>query len=199
MVFCWGLTGFLWQNPRCDRPNRTLCVPFGKNPRGSQLPNGCHLVAVVDGSHGLLFCCGWELVTVIEMWCKIYAWLICDNIIFWTRCFSFSKLLLTALLGIHWQQDALQSLCKKGAWLVLQRVLWISAFSPSEVCQYNKGRELLAQGLSYAKNMERSHEQERAERQRQLPYHMHINLEAALRRNRWQTLDEIGRPQRSCG
>ena len=46
-----------------------------------------------------------------------------------------------------------------------------------EVCQYNKGRELLAQGLSYAKNMERSQEQERAERQRQLPYHMHINLE----------------------
>eukprot|EP00913_Durusdinium_trenchii_P034321 g32111.t1 len=47
-----------------------------------------------------------------------------------------------------------------------------------DVCQYNKGRELLAQGLSYAKNMERSQEQERAERQRQLPYHMHINLEA---------------------
>ena len=46
-----------------------------------------------------------------------------------------------------------------------------------EVCQYNKGRELLAQGLSYAKNIERSQEQERAERQRQLPYHMHINLE----------------------
>lgn len=32
------------------------------------------------------------------------------------------------------------------------------------MCQYNKGRELLAQGLSYAKNMERSQEQERAER-----------------------------------
>lgn len=46
-----------------------------------------------------------------------------------------------------------------------------------DVCQYNKGRELLAQGLSYAKNMERSQEQERAEQQRQLPYHMHINLE----------------------
>lgn len=54
----------------------------------------------------------------------------------------------------------------------------ISYMPSAEVCQYNKGRELLAQGLSYAKGLERSQEQERAERQRQLPYHMHMNLEA---------------------
>lgn len=46
-----------------------------------------------------------------------------------------------------------------------------------EVCMHNKARELLAQGLSFSKTMDRTPEQERAERLRQLPYHMHINLE----------------------
>jgi len=45
------------------------------------------------------------------------------------------------------------------------------------LCLYNKARELLAQGLSFNKAMDRTAEQERAERLRQLPYHMHINLE----------------------
>jgi len=46
-----------------------------------------------------------------------------------------------------------------------------------DVCMYNKARELLAQGLSYSKNMDKTAEQDRAERLRQLPYHMHVNLE----------------------
>merc|ERR1719515_437751 len=46
-----------------------------------------------------------------------------------------------------------------------------------DVCMHNKARELLAQGLSYSKNMDRTPDQERAEKMRQLPYHMHINLE----------------------
>eukprot|EP01055_Gregarina_sp_Pseudo9_P004389 Gregarina_sp_Pseudo_9__4388@NODE_454_length_2805_cov_6_999277_g430_i0_p1_GENE_NODE_454_length_2805_cov_6_999277_g430_i0NODE_454_length_2805_cov_6_999277_g430_i0_p1_ORF_typecomplete_len920_score352_60eIF3c_N/PF05470_12/3_5e131PCI/PF01399_27/3_6e08Sec5/PF15469_6/0_028Sec5/PF15469_6/81HTH_7/PF02796_15/1_2e04HTH_7/PF02796_15/0_77Mor/PF08765_11/0_33DUF842/PF05811_13/1_2e03DUF842/PF05811_13/0_26_NODE_454_length_2805_cov_6_999277_g430_i0442677 len=47
----------------------------------------------------------------------------------------------------------------------------------SDICGTNKQRELLAQGLSVLKGFEKSAEQEKAERRRLLPAHMHINLD----------------------
>ena len=46
-----------------------------------------------------------------------------------------------------------------------------------ELCGNNRLKELLAQGLSSQRFNDRSQEQERMEKKRQTPYHMHLNLE----------------------
>lgn len=50
-------------------------------------------------------------------------------------------------------------------------------FSLQEICSSGRPRELLAQGLQSQKFTDRTPDQERADKQRQLPYHMHINVE----------------------
>ncbi|KAJ3276966.1 Translation initiation factor 3 subunit c [Terramyces sp. JEL0728] len=46
-----------------------------------------------------------------------------------------------------------------------------------EICSVGKTKELLAQGVSSQKFVEKTPEQEKLDKSRQLPFHMHVNLE----------------------
>lgn len=46
-----------------------------------------------------------------------------------------------------------------------------------DICSQNRHKELLAQGLSNSKNQDKTVEQERAEKRRLLPHHMHLSIE----------------------
>ncbi len=55
--------------------------------------------------------------------------------------------------------------------------IWDAHQCLSEICAGRNQRELLAQGISTSRYGERSPEEEKAEKRRQIPYHQHINLD----------------------
>ncbi|RHY04029.1 hypothetical protein DYB36_007429 [Aphanomyces astaci] len=54
---------------------------------------------------------------------------------------------------------------------------WEAHACLSEICTGSKTKELLAQGMASFRHQERNADEERLEKRRQVPYHMHINLE----------------------
>ncbi|RHY28935.1 hypothetical protein DYB32_005586 [Aphanomyces invadans] len=56
-------------------------------------------------------------------------------------------------------------------------LIWEAHACLSEICTGSKTKELLAQGMASFRHQERNADEERLEKRRQVPYHMHINLE----------------------
>ncbi|KAF2453331.1 eukaryotic translation initiation factor 3 subunit C [Lineolata rhizophorae] len=70
-----------------------------------------------------------------------------------------------------------RTLVQVGLCAFRQGLIYEAQNSLQDICGSNRQKELLAQGLQMQRYSQISPEQERLERQRQLPFHMHINLE----------------------
>ncbi|RKF57973.1 Eukaryotic translation initiation factor 3 subunit C [Golovinomyces cichoracearum] len=125
-----------------------------------------------------LFCKSENILRARAMLCQIYFFALHDNY-YKARDMMLMSHLQESINGfdVHSQILFNRTLVQVGLCAFRAGLIYDAQITLQEICGSGRQKELLAQGVMIQRYNQVSPEQERLERQRQLPFHMHINLE----------------------
>lgn len=125
-----------------------------------------------------LFCKSENILRARAMLCRIYFFALHDNY-YKARDMMLMSHLQESINGfdVHSQILFNRTLVQVGLCAFRAGLIYDAQITLQEICGSGRQKELLAQGVMIQRYNQVSPEQERLERQRQLPFHMHINLE----------------------
>ncbi|EKD14858.1 uncharacterized protein L3040_003925 [Drepanopeziza brunnea f. sp. 'multigermtubi'] len=141
----------------------------------SQVPDATALVNVLCN---YLFVNSEGIIRARAMLCQIYFLALHDNYYKARDMMLMSHLQETInAFDVHSQILFNRTLVQVGLCAFRAGLVYEAQTTLQEICGSGRQKELLAQGVMIQRYNQVSPEQERLERQRQLPFHMHINLE----------------------
>ncbi|KAI9740707.1 MAG: Translation initiation factor 3 subunit c [Claussenomyces sp. TS43310] len=143
-------------------------------PRG-HVPDAAALVSILCN---YLFLNSEGIIRARAMLCQIYFLALHDNYYKARDMMLMSHLQETInSFDVHSQILFNRTLVQVGLCAFRAGLVYEAQNTLQEICGSGRQKELLAQGVMIQRYNQVSPEQERLERQRQLPFHMHINLE----------------------
>ncbi|KAI6251455.1 Eukaryotic translation initiation factor 3 subunit C [Erysiphe necator] len=135
-------------------------------------------VTLVNVLCNYLFSKSENILRARAMLCQIYFYALHDNY-YKARDMMLMSHLQESINGFDVQSQILfnRTLVQVGLCAFRAGLIHDAQLTLQEICGSGRQKELLAQGVMIQRYNQVSPEQERLERQRQLPFHMHINLE----------------------
>jgi len=153
-------------------------IPSGLNSTITPRGNGTDVPALVQTLCNYLFKYSDGIIRARAMLCQIYFLALHDNY-YRARDLMLMSHLTENISNFDVGTQILfnRTLVQIGLCAFRAGLIYEAQNTLSEVCGSGRQKELLAQGIILQRYSSVTPEQERLERQRQLPFHMHINLE----------------------